>query len=70
LNSLQEKIKYKRIEEQFSSKIVTKKIERFKEKMIGEVCVDLPNAFWHRKKHVVKPPYIKDFSERNISTRA
>ena len=38
--------------------------------MIDEVCFDLPNDFWHRKKHVVKLPYVKDFSENNIPTKA
>jgi hypothetical protein len=34
---------------------------------IKTVCSDLPNAFWHRKKHIVALPYIKDFSEKKIS---
>ena len=37
--------------------------------MIGEVCSDLPNAFWHRRKHIVKLPYVKDFDENNIPTK-
>ena len=29
---------------------------------------DIPNAFWHRKKHIVDLPYVKDFNEKNIPT--
>ena len=28
------------------------------------------NAFWHRKKHIVRLPYVKDFNEKNIPTKA
>ena len=28
---------------------------------IYNVCSDVPNAFWHRKKHIVDLPYVKDF---------
>ena len=33
------------------------------------VCV-YPNAFWHRRKHIVDLPYVKDFDEKNIPTKA
>ena len=35
-----------------------------------EICSDIPNAFWERKKHIVNLPYEKDFSERDIPTKA
>ena len=38
--------------------------------LIDDVCSDVPNAFWHRKKHIVDLPYIKDFNEKNIPTKA
>ena len=38
--------------------------------MINDVCSDVPNAFWHRKKHIVDLPYVKDFNEKNIPTKA
>ena len=44
-----------------------KKIERFREKIEKEVCSNVPNALWHKKKHVVKVPYIKEFSWKKIS---
>ena len=34
--------------------------------MIDDVCSDVPNAFWHRKKHIVDLPYIKDFNEKKL----
>jgi hypothetical protein len=38
--------------------------------IIDIICFELPNAFWHRKKHIVSLPYIKDFSEQKIPTKA
>ena len=38
--------------------------------IIDIVCFELRNAFWHRKKHIVSLPYIKDFSEHKIPTKA
>jgi len=38
--------------------------------LINDVCFDIPNAFWHRKKHIVNLPYVKDFNEKNIPTKA
>ena len=34
--------------------------------LIDDVCSDVPYAFWHRKKHIVDLPYVKDFDEKNI----
>ena len=38
--------------------------------LIDDVCSNVPNAFWHRKKHIVDLPYVKDFNEKNIPTKA
>jgi hypothetical protein len=38
--------------------------------IVDTVCSDLPNAFWHRKKHILSLPYVKDFSKRKIPTKA
>ena len=35
-----------------------------------KICLDLANALWERKKHVISLPYEKDFDERNIPTKA
>ncbi|KAL6335940.1 hypothetical protein AAG906_003565 [Vitis piasezkii] len=45
-------------------------IEKFKDKIVGEVCSNLPNAFWHKKQHEVELPYEPNFSEKNIPTKA
>ena len=29
-----------------------------------------PNAFWNRKQHIVHLPYVKNFEEKNIPTKA
>jgi hypothetical protein len=70
MNFLNEEIKFKRLEQQLTCKILQQKIERFYNKLNQEVCSNLPNAFWDRKVHVVKLPYIKEFNERNIPTKS
>ena len=58
------------VEEQLACKNIQAEIRRFKEKLKQEVCSDLPTAFWHRKKHEVALPYVKDFKEKDIPTKA
>jgi hypothetical protein len=70
LKFLNEEVKFQRLEQQLNCKILLQKIERFHEKLTQEVCSNLPNAFWYRKKHVIKLPYIKDFSEKHILTKS
>jgi hypothetical protein len=70
VNYLNEEIKFKRLEQQLTCKILQQRIERFYEKLNQEVCSTIPNAFWDRKTHVVKLPYVKDFNERNIPTKS
>ncbi|XP_062145441.1 uncharacterized protein LOC133852700 [Alnus glutinosa] len=67
---LQEEIKVKRIEEQLSQKTLQQRIQLFEDKIKSEVCSDIPTAFWRRKKHTVSLPYIKDFDEGKITTKA
>lgn len=50
--------------------VLKQKIETFEEKLKKKICYDIPTAFCHRKKHIVKLPYIKDFDEKNIPTKA
>ena len=38
--------------------------------LTDDVCSDVPNAFCHRKKHIVDLPYVKDYDEKNIPTKA
>jgi hypothetical protein len=48
-------------EEQLSQKTLQQRIQLLKDRIKSEVCSDVPTAFWHRKKHTVSLPYIKDF---------
>jgi hypothetical protein len=70
LKFLKDEVHYQRVQQQLNCKILQQKIERFHEKLNQEVCSNFPNAFWNRKTHVVKLPYVKDFNERNIPTKA
>jgi hypothetical protein len=70
LNFLKQEVKYKKIAKQLFDKLLQSKISAFNNKIIDTVCSELPNAFWHRKKHIVSLPYIKDFSEKKIPTKA
>nr|KYP61426.1 hypothetical protein KK1_015915 [Cajanus cajan] len=35
----------------------------------NNICSDLPNAFWDRKRHMVSLPYEKHFTDRQIPTK-
>ena len=70
VNLLKHEINLVRIEEQLKIKKTQDAIKKFKDKIIGEVCSNIPNAFWHRKQHEVELPYEPDFSENNIPTKA
>jgi hypothetical protein len=67
---LKEEISLLSISEQLESYEVKKKIKSLEQEFTTEICNDLPNAFWDRKKHVVSLPYIDDFNESQIPTRA
>ena len=64
------KLFVKKIEERLQQSSIQKKIYELYELFKNEVCSDLPNAFWQRKKHIISLPYEKDFSEKNIPTKA
>ena len=70
LNFLQQEVKYKKTAEQFSNKLLQSKTDNFQKMLIDDVCSDVPNAFWHRKKHIVDLPYVKNFDEKHIPTKA
>jgi hypothetical protein len=67
---LKQDLEYKRIEEQLESPLLKQRIENFENKVKNEICANLPNAFWHRKQHIISLPYESDFNERNIPTKA
>ena len=70
LNFLKQEVRYKKIAEQISDKLLQSKIDNFQKSLINDVCSDVRNAFWHRKKHIVDLPYVKDFYGKNIPTKA
>ena len=44
-----------RLSEQWAIYIYIKfEIDNFHKVLINDVCSDIPNAFWHRKKHIIK----------------
>ena len=49
VNLLRQEISLVRIEEQLKVKKTQDAVERFKNKIVGEVCSNIPNVFWHRK---------------------
>ena len=49
VNLLKQEINLVKIEEQLKVKKTQDMIEKFKDKIIGEICFNIPNAFWHRK---------------------
>ena len=46
------------------------KIDKIYNEFSLEICSDLPNAFSDRKTHVVPLPYVDEFSENNVPTKA
>jgi hypothetical protein len=69
LNFLKQEVKYKKIAKQLSDKLLQSKISAFNNKIVDTVCSELPNAFWHRKRHIFSLSYVKDFSEKKIPTK-
>lgn len=46
------------------------KVSNYQHDLASEICADIPNAFWNRKKHIVALPYIDGFDEKFIPTKA
>ena len=44
-------------------------MQRFKEKLAKEVCLEFPNAFGHNNKHEIELGYNLDFREKYIPTK-
>ena len=70
LKHLKDDLRYKKVEEQLTYKVIQTEIRKFEEKLKQKVYSDLPTAFWHRKRHEVTLPYVKDFKENDIPTKA
>ncbi|KAL2493399.1 Enzymatic polyprotein [Abeliophyllum distichum] len=61
---------FTRVLEQLESKQFKSRISEIDRAIRKEVCSTIPNAFWNRKKHIVTLPYIPDFNENQIPTKA
>ncbi|GAV89813.1 hypothetical protein CFOL_v3_33225 [Cephalotus follicularis] len=46
------------------------KIKSLENNIINNLCSELPDAFWHRKRHMISLPYEKKFTKQNIPTKA
>ena len=70
INFLLKEIQNKKVKEQLLEDKVQKKIKEIQDLFQKEICYDLPNAFWSRKKHKISLPYIQNFDESKIITKA
>ncbi|GAV79251.1 hypothetical protein CFOL_v3_22716, partial [Cephalotus follicularis] len=70
LYSMKQKLSNKKLENQLQNSQIKERIYSIKNNIIKNLCSDLPDAFWHRKRHMVSLPYEKDFTEQNIPTKA
>ncbi|KAL4189201.1 hypothetical protein AMTRI_Chr08g164330 [Amborella trichopoda] len=67
---LKVEIKYKIIDDNLALPEIKEKIDQIKKQIEQEVCSELPNAFWDRKKHIITLPYEEEFTENKIPTKA
>ena len=58
------------LEEQLLENKVQKRIKEIQDLFQKEICSDIPNAFWSKKKHEISLPYIQNFDESKIPTKA
>ena len=49
-----------KIAEQLSDKLLQSKIDNFQKLLIDDVWSNVPNTFWHRRKHIVDLLYVRD----------
>ncbi|GAV77931.1 hypothetical protein CFOL_v3_21399 [Cephalotus follicularis] len=58
-----------KLENQLKDSQIKEKIDSLKNNMINNLCSYLPDAPWHKKRHMVSLPYEKNFTEQNIPTK-
>ncbi|GAV80918.1 hypothetical protein CFOL_v3_24377 [Cephalotus follicularis] len=68
-NHLQQELSNKKFEHQLQTSQRKEKIDSLKINIIKNICSDLPNVFWHRKRHMASLPYENNFAEQNILTK-
>ncbi|GAV65762.1 hypothetical protein CFOL_v3_09276, partial [Cephalotus follicularis] len=66
---MKQEVSNKKLEHQLQTSQVKEKIDSLKNNMINNLCSDLPDASWHRKRHMISLPYGKNFNEQNIPTK-
>ncbi|GAV92632.1 Peptidase_A3 domain-containing protein, partial [Cephalotus follicularis] len=69
LYSMKQELSNKKFEHQLQTLQIKEKIDSLKINIINNLCSDLPDASWHRKRHMVSLPYEKNFTEQNIPTK-
>ncbi|GAV82546.1 hypothetical protein CFOL_v3_25997 [Cephalotus follicularis] len=66
---MKQEVSNKKLEQYLQISQIKEKITSLKNNIINNLCSDLPDTFWHRKRHIVPLPYEKDFTEQNIPTK-
>ena len=61
INFLRQEVRYKKIAEQLSDKLLQSKIDNFQKVLIDDVCFDIPNAFRYKKIQIVNLSYVEEF---------
>lgn len=69
INFLEDEIKFKRVAEQLARKTLQRRIEDFEER-VKRRSIQIFLTPSGTKRNTVKLPYIKEFNERNIPTKA
>ena len=59
-----------RIHNRLQDNTTIKLITQLHEDFIKNCCSEIPTAFWNRKSHSVSLPYLDDFNETKIPTKA
>ncbi|GAV89170.1 RVP domain-containing protein [Cephalotus follicularis] len=67
---MKQKVSNKKLEQHLQTSQIRGKINSLRNNIINNLCSDLPDAFWHKKRHVMSLPHKKDFTEQNILTKA
>ncbi|GAV80670.1 hypothetical protein CFOL_v3_24130, partial [Cephalotus follicularis] len=63
---MKQEISNKILEEQLQTSQIQEKINSLRNNIINNLCSDLSDAFWHKKRHEVSLSYDKDFTEAKI----
>ncbi|GAV59527.1 hypothetical protein CFOL_v3_03058, partial [Cephalotus follicularis] len=59
---MKQEVSNKKLEQHLQTSKIRQKINSLKNNIINNLCSDLPDTFWHKKRHRVSLPYEKDFT--------